>query len=177
MGATAALTAVGVTSQLATSYSESKAIEAQSSFQSQQLEGNAALAEIQAKDAIKRGERDAKNFRIKTRLDVGEARAALAAQGQDLADADALAIQQDIVGFGAIDEETIKNNAWREAFGYRSQAAESSIQAGFTRTQGKYASKQALLTGGLNALSTVSSGYYYSQKGSTASEISKLGGK
>lgn len=179
MGAIAALTAVGVGSQLITANAESKAIKSQSQFQAQQLEGNAALSEIQAQDAIKRGQNDARRLRIQTRQSVGSARAALAAQGQDLASGDALAIQQDLVGFGAEDEETIKNNAWREAFGYRSQAAEQTIQAGFTRSTGKYRAKQAILTGGFNALNSVATGYYYSQKGvptTTKSEIEKLGG-
>lgn len=171
MGAIAAITAVSVGSSLVTGNNQAKAAKAQGNFQATQLEGNAQLSDIEAQDAIKRGDQEVSRLRIKTRLDVGEARAALAAQGQDLTGETEQAIQQDIVGFAAEDAQAIKNNAWREAFGYRAQAVEQRSQAGFTRLTAGNTAKQALLTGGMNALGAVAQGKYLSERSKSGTAV------
>lgn len=173
MGAIAAITALSVGSKLITANAESKAIKAQSEFQASQLEGNAAVTDIYAKDAIQRGEQEVNRFRITTRQELGASRAALAAQGYDLSQGTALDIQQDIVGFGAEDVETIRNNAWRESFGYKTQALEQRTQAQFTRTTGKFRSKQAILTGVVDAAGDVAYGNYISSRGGSTASANK----
>lgn len=171
MGAIAALTAVSAGTSLLTANAQAKAAKAQGNFQAVQLEGNAQLSDIQAADAVKRGADEAKRLRIRTRQEIGQAVAGLAAQGQDLTGETEQAILQDFAGFGAEDEQTIKNNAWREAFGYRAQATEQRAQAGFTRLTAGNTAKQALLTGGLQAVSAGAQGYYLSQKGQSKSTV------
>lgn len=168
MGAIAALTAVSAGTSLLTANAQSKAAKAQGNFQAIQMEGNAALSDIQAQDAVKRGADESKRLRIRTRQEIGAATAALAAQGQDLTGETEQAILQDYASFGSDDEQTIKNNAWREAFGYRAQAVEQRAQAGFTRLTAGNTAKQAILTGGMQAVGSVAQGYYLSQKGKTS---------
>lgn len=167
MGAlTAAVVSLAALSAV-NSYTQSKAQKSQGDFQAQQLEAGARVADIQADDAIKRGESDAKAHRRRVRLQIGEQRAALAAQGQDLESGSALDIQKDTAGFGAEDEITIKNNAFREAWGYKVQSADLSSSAQFTRLGAKQQSRQTLITGGLNAIQDLSYGYYLRSKGGT----------
>jgi len=164
MGAIAAITAVSAGSSLLTANAQAKATKAQGNFQATQLEGNAQLSDIQAADAIKRGSEEVSRLRIKTRLDGGDLRAGLAAQGQDLSGETEQALQQDIVGFAEEDAQTTKNNAWRESFGYRAQAVEQRSQAGFTRLTAGTTAKQALLTGGMTALNAVAQGAYLRER-------------
>lgn len=171
MGAlTAAVVSLAALSAV-NSYSQSKAQKSQGDFQSQQLEANARIADIQADDAIKRGESEAKAHRRRVRLQIGEQRAGLAAQGLDLESGSALDIQKDTAGFGAEDEVTIKNNAFREAWGYKVQANDYRTGSQFTKMSSKTQSRQTLMTGGLSALKDLSYGYYLRSKGG-----SKTGG-
>lgn len=172
MGAIAAITAVSAGTSLMSANAQAKATKAQGNFQATQLEGNAQLSDIQAADAVKRGADEAKRLRIRTRQEIGSARAGLAAQGYNLSDETPQAIQQDYAGFGAEDEQAIKNNAWREAFGYRAQAVEQRSQAGFTRITAGNTARQALLTGGMNALGDISYGYYLSERGKSGAATS-----
>lgn len=93
-------------------------------------EYNAAVANLQADDAMVRGETAVKRQRALTRQITGAQRAAFAAQGQDPNDADssAMDIQQDAAYLGELDVVTIRNNAAREAWGYRVQAQDARVR-------------------------------------------------
>lgn len=146
MMATQAASAVG---GLATSYAQSKAQSSQGSFVQQQYESNRQIAEIQSQDAIRRGEKDASDHRKRVRRLIGAQRAALAAQGIEVNDDSALDIQLDTAGEGAMDELTIKNNAWRESWGYRVQANDYAMRGAMAASAARNESRNTLLTGGL----------------------------
>lgn len=173
MGAlTAAVVSLAALSAV-NSFTQSKAQQSQTDFQTQQLEANARVADIQADDAVKRGETAAKEQRRRVRLSIGEQRANLAAQGLDLDTGSALDIQKDTAGFGAEDEVTIRNNAFREAWGYKVQANDLRTQASFTKIAGKNQARQTLITGGLNAIQDLSYGYYLKSKGASSTGANK----
>lgn len=132
--------------------SDSIAIRSQGKFQKQILLQNAELAKFQADDAIKRGNLEANQNNQQVKKLIGSQRAAMAAQGIDLSSGSALDIQQSTAELGAIDSLTIKNNAWREAWGYKVDSANYQSQAKFTDLQSKYKSRQTLINGGLQAL-------------------------
>lgn len=145
-------------SSLSQAYSQSQAIKMQGKFEQNQLNFNKDIAELQASDAIVRGEKDVATTKRRTRQMVGSQRAALAAQGLDVnADTSSL-IQEDTAGLGAEDVTTIRNNAWREAWGYRVQALDYSSQAKFSGISSKFNAQQTLLTGGLNAAREIGGG-------------------
>lgn len=83
---------------------------------------NAAFADAAANDAIKRGEFEADQSRIDTRGMIGAQRAGFAANGVDVNSGSAADIQDDTAALGELDALTIKNNAAREAWGYRTQS-------------------------------------------------------
>ncbi len=98
--------------------------------QAQVAQNNALIAGWQAQDAMARGDRAAHVSGSKTRQLKGSQRAALAANGVDMTEGSALNILTDTDYFGAIDAGTIKDNAAREAWMLRNQAAGYTAQAG-----------------------------------------------
>lgn len=127
---------------------------------------NRQFSELMAEDAIRRGDRAALQHRKKVRQLIGSQRAALAAQGIDVNAGSAMDVQLDTASLGAQDAETIKNNAWREAWGLRSQAsgygaqaAMAGISGGLAGFAGAQAQSSTFLTGGLNALNSGIQGY------------------
>jgi hypothetical protein len=147
MGATAAL--IGLTALQ--TYSQYQAQKQQSRYQQSMLDANARMADIRAEDAIARGETDAGIVRTRAKKMVGSQRVAMAAQGIDIGSGSAVDVQEDTARMGALDALTVKNNAWREAWGYKAEAASFRSQSRFTAVSRKGMLRNTLLTGGLQA--------------------------
>lgn len=158
----------------ANAYAQSSAINSQSKYQEMQLKTNERMANIQADQAIKRGDKEAQAVRQKTKQLIGSQRAALAAQGIEVNADTSADIQADTASLGALDALTVKNNAWLESWGYKVQANDYAGQAVMTRMAGKYNAKQTLLTGGLQIASDVASGLYSMNKTTGVSTTKKL---
>lgn len=155
-------------SSLSTSYLESQAIREQGNYQKNQLQFNAQVARLQSEDAKLRGEKEASKKKKETKQMIGAQRAALAAQGIEINEDTALLIQEDTAGIGAQDVATIRNNAWREAWGYDVQALDYTGQANMAQTASKFKAKQTMLTGGLQAAREIGAGaerIYKAKKG------------
>ena len=84
---------------------------------------------------------------------VGAQRARLAAGGANVAGGSALQLLMGTAGVGEQEIQTITNNAAREAWGLRIQAADQRSQATFARNAGLYGAGSTLLTGAAGALS------------------------
>lgn len=167
MAATTALTVVSGITNVFSSLSQSSAQKAEGSYQKSIYDTNSKIAEIQAADALKRGETEATNLKTQTKKLIGAQRARLAAQGQDLESGDALDIQEETAGLGSIDALQIKNNAWREAWGYQVQAEDYRSRGVYAEMTGKNKSRSTLLTGGLQVAKGIAqAGYLSSLKGS-----------
>lgn len=141
-------------SGLLNSNSEAKGSTDQNNYAADRYEQNASYADRQAQDAIDRGESDASAHDRKVKLLIGQQRAKLGAQGADLSAGSALDIQKDTAGLGAEDVLTIKNNAYREAWGYQSQAADYRKQADLYRSAGKTTARNSILGGLSEAVGT-----------------------
>ena len=125
-------------------------------FNSRVNEINAQFAEDQALDAERRGRDDEEQLRLRIRQAIGTARAGYAGQGVDVSVGSAADAQAGIAYQGEKDAITIRNNAAREAWGYRVQGWNYKTQAKLDKYKG-YA----------GAVSTVlgAAGNYYSIKG------------
>ncbi len=159
MSATTAIMGASAVMSLLGAFNQSKATNENASYQQSVYESNARMAEIQAMDAVKRGDTASKETQARAKRLIGSQRAALAAQGQDLETGSALQIQQDTAEIGAADALTIRNNAWREAWGYQSQAEQYRTQSIFSGMTASNNSGNTLLTGGLNAVKDIAIGY------------------
>lgn len=114
-------------------------VEREAAYQGSLLEQNATVAEQQAADSIARGAQDTYQHRAGVRKLIGAQRAAIAGSGVDISTGSAVDVQMEAARLGAIDEMTIRNNAAREAWGYKVEAANYRNQA----VLGKYAAKNA----------------------------------
>ena len=149
MGVAGAVVGGGLS--IVNAYRQSVAQQQLAKAQAQQQEFNAQVGELQAEDAIRRGDKAAERHSKKVRQLIGSQRAALAAQGIEVNEGTALELQLQEADFGAEDVETIRNNAWREAFGFKSEALGARQQADLLRLGGASESRSTLITGGLQA--------------------------
>ena len=175
MGMTEALAAVMVSSTVATSYASSQATKSAADYNASISEQNRRLAEIQAKDAITRGEREVEKLQVQGKQLIARQRVAGAAQGQELEgpDSDLAKISADTAGFTALDVLDTRNNAWRESWGMKIQANQYSQAATMARLTGKSTARNTLLTGGMNVVKGLAQSYYdYQAKDDLASILS-----
>jgi len=92
---------------------------------------------------------------------LGSQRARLAAAGVDISDVDSSAyqIQEETLRYGYADAQQIKNNAFREALGLRTQGALTGIEGRFKAATARYQGRMSLLVGGLKSASYGMSAY------------------
>lgn len=98
-------------------------------------DNNAQIADWQAQDALDRGVVNERTMRRQTKQVIGSQRASLASQGVDINKGSALDVQADAAYLGELDALTIRNNAAKEAWGYR-------VQANDYRNKGKIAKRE-----------------------------------
>ncbi len=103
------------------SYQQSQAQQASYEYQAAVARNNAITAEWQAQDAIKRGEIAEEQQRRRTAMLKGTQTARLAANGLDISEGSALQILSDTDWMGEQDALTVRDNAAREAWGFRQQ--------------------------------------------------------
>lgn len=158
MGQTAvmmAMTGASTISQFGAQRQQAGAVLAQGQYHQRIAEWEARLAELQAEDAVKRGREAEGRYRQGIKQTIGSQRARLAAQGIAIDDGSALDVQAETAEIGELDALTIRNNATREAFGYKTEAmsarmgGESAMAAAQGEARGlRNAAWGTLLTGG-----------------------------
>lgn len=112
---------------------------------------NAKLNEAAADDSINRGNAGAAKQRSRARQLAGTQAATMSANGVDLGAGGALDIFGDTAAMGELDALTVMNNASREAYGYKLQAANDRLNAKMSRRQGNIGAVGTILTTPLNA--------------------------
>jgi len=100
---------------------------------------NAQIADAQASDAITRGQEEENRYRQGVRTLVGSQRAGFAGQGIDVGVGSAADVQADSAFLGELDALTIRTNAAREAWGFRTQATDLRNRANVIRRTGQFA--------------------------------------
>ena len=151
IGASGAGTAIGFGLQLIGSIQQSRAAQAQASFQAAVARNNAIIAQRQAEDARLRGEqaaaqislqegRDTAKAALATRQLIARQRVAQAGLGQTTDVGSALDLTADTAAAGKLDELTLRrnaaferqvasNNAEREAIGFLTQGFNFAAEA------------------------------------------------
>lgn len=150
LGALAGTQAIG---QFSAQRRQAKITEQEGEYAAGAYEQNAALAELQATDTIARGREAEGDFRTRAKVTAGGVRAGLAAQGVDIGTGSALDVQRDLGALSELDALTIRNNAAREAWGYRVQAGQYQHHAAMTRAAAKNQAK-AMRNASLGSLLT-----------------------
>lgn len=123
--------------------------EAQGRWARETAEFDSRMMELQAQDAERRGNIAANRTRAAGRRIIGSQRAALAAQGVDVSTGSAVDVQEDTAYQAELDAQQITANAWREAWGLRTQSQERLFQGRTAEMAGKQTAAATALTGGL----------------------------
>lgn len=108
---------------------------------------NARNLNAAAEDAIDRGDVAAQAKGKETAALLGRQRAVAGAGGADLASGSALDILTATAGIGQLDQLTLRNNASREAWGFRTEAQNALLQGRLAKQQSKFGAASTLLTG------------------------------
>ena len=131
----------------------------QGKFQEAMSRINERRANLEAEDAIARGEKEASNYIKKVNQVVGSQRSAFAAQGVDVNVGTAVDVQEQTRTIGAEDVQTIRNNAFREAMGLKSQAQDTALSGRMARSASEFNANQSLVAGGMQAASLSAQAY------------------
>lgn len=133
----------------------------QGQFQKQMYEINKRLASFKAEDALLRGSEAVTEHKRGVKQFVGRQRAALAAQGISVDAGSALQIQENTASMGALDALKIKNNAVREAWGYKTEAISFGGQGTMAQLASANRGGASLATGITGGLGSLAEGAYY----------------
>lgn len=144
--AAAQITEGGIT--LASAYGQAGALQGQANWARESGDFASRMAGLQAKDVERRGALSATAIRQQGQRIIGSQRAALAAQGIDIATGSAVDVQADTARQAELDAQQVEANAWRQAWGIREQGREDAFAG---RMQGADLDQRAFasaLTGG-----------------------------
>lgn len=128
-------------------------------FEGNVLDQYADLADLAAADATARGITDENQVRGTVRKVLGSQRAGYAAQGVDLSSGSVGDVAADTALMGEVDALTVRNNAMREAWGYKVEAQQTRDKAKYARESGRagqsagnVAAAGSLIAGGAQAV-------------------------
>lgn len=148
----------GLVLTAAAGYQQHEAQGAMADAAEKQSEENAKVAEAQAQNATSRGLVEEDRRRQLLRQQLGAQRAAIAGSGLDMSMGTPLELLGDTASIGEQDALTIRANAAREAWGYRTQAVDYKNQGRVARAQGKNAQTGTILSTAGNMLSMAGGG-------------------
>lgn len=132
---------------LYTAYSQNE----QSKMQQESFNRQAKIGDEQAADALKRGATAEDNQRAQARLLEGEQRARMGAGGGALGSGTNAEVLGQTTRMGELDALTVRANAAREAWGYRTGADTTRYQGELARAKGRYDAMGSILTSGVQA--------------------------
>lgn len=151
MGVSGGMAAMGIMS-VGNSYAQGQSAKAQADFTAAQYGINKQIAGEQAKDAIAAGDIDASRANLAGKQEIAQQRVAAAATGANVNSGSAMELQADTAWQSRENAVTLKNNAWRSAWGYKIQAIDYGTQAQMAELAGSNSMNNSLLTGGMNAV-------------------------
>lgn len=120
---------------------------AQASYQAAINQNNQIIANQKAEDAIERGELEERRHRVQLAQLSGRQRAGAASRGVLVDAGSALDITLDTAAIGELEALTIRDNAEREALGFRQMADQFGSDASFLAATGKSLGSGAALAG------------------------------
>lgn len=146
---------VVASAQVGSGFFSAGSIRRQGGMEALQNRFNAEMAGITAEDVLRRGEKEAGRVRRAGKAVRGDQRAAYAAQGIEVDSGSAADIQEETGILNEEDVRTVRNNAWREAFGYKTQAADYRLAASYAKYKSREEARRTILTGALQGTTTL----------------------
>jgi len=156
----AGIAAVGIgILQASSAAGEANAIKSANKFNARRLDFNKKVANISAKDAIKRGEEKVIDFKAAATRLKGSQRAALARQGINVDSGTAAGIQDETDKQIDTDIQRIRNNAWRESWGFKVEASGLETEKQLTGLAAENKASSTLIGGTLSGIGTAVGGF------------------
>lgn len=153
--ATLAISVAGAAAGAVGQMKQASAAKSAADYQSKVQAGNQEIALKNASFAAASGEQKAAVQQQKTRAQVGAIEAAQGSSGVDINSPTASAVRTSQGELGALDAQTIRSNAAREAYGYQTQATNFGNQALADTAQGENAEISGEIGAGSGLLSGV----------------------
>lgn len=148
-------------------YQQGQAQKAQAEYQADVAQVNADISNMQARESIRQGEIEEKQFRQQVIQMQGQQVAGYGSSGVQLESGSPLAVLTDSAGQAEMDAQIIRSNAKKEAWGHRVGAQNSMAQAGLSSMQARNASTTGVLSAGaslMSGASSVSNKWYSAKK-------------
>lgn len=164
MGATGVLTAIQTGVGLWSSFQQASAIKEQGKAEEKLADQNVKVLNLQADDAISRGNIQAAEIKRKAQYVKGSQAAAFAGQGVSATTGTPASILSETDAASGLDVITAKNNAFREAWGYKTDAINEQFKGQMKRIAAKNEARNTLLTGGLTAVDDITKGIYLNNR-------------
>lgn len=152
------------------SIQQGRAQSASANYNAQVQANNAQLEEQKATLAGQEGAANTAIEQQKTRAQVGAIKTAQAANGVNINTGSAVDVRSSAAELGELNALTVRSNAVKEAYGYKTQAASDTAQSQLDKQQAKYDSTAGYITAGSTLLSKGTSG---SQTGLWDKQITK----
>lgn len=165
MGAAAAAGMAQAAISLTSAFIQNEASRSQDRFQRSMANLRADSFDRQAEERIREGETDAARIATQTGSIIGSQRAAYVGQGVAPDSGTAGLIQDETRLTGQMDEAQTRINAYREAFGYKTEAILTRSESRMQSQQARFGRRMTLLTAGLNAVASVGPGMIKSPQG------------
>lgn len=124
----------------------------QGAAEDKRAQQNARIAEQAAADALARGEKDVGQVKTQTGNVIGEQRAQYAEGGAVVSSGTAADVQAATAAQGKLEELVTRNNAYREAWGFKNQATEYRLAGSEAKSAGEARAAGSLLATGGRAL-------------------------
>lgn len=156
--------------QLFGAEAEADAIRQKAQYESDQLELNAKMSELNASDVLYASGRQLGEVEKYRRSLRAQQQSVLASSNLDTTFGSAAAIQMETETLANLDAITVENNAWREAWGFRFEALQHRKAAALTMITGEKQSSATLLGGALGAATTLAKGAYTIASGAKGSD-------
>lgn len=131
------------------SFVQAGAQRAEGKYAQEQANTNARIEDIQAADAIRRGDVEANAIRRNADVTKGAQRAAAAAGGADVGSGSAAMIQEQTDLYGKTDASVRRANAWQEAWGHGAVAVQDRTRGKMARAGAQTSSAATIATGGM----------------------------
>jgi hypothetical protein len=147
-----AMMGLSAAGSIGTAYSQSEALKATGRYQKSIADVNATMADLAGTQTLQAGDIAASRKNLETKGKVGEELAVQGASGVDVGSGSAALTRIGTNLAGGIDELTIRNNAARQAWGYKVQGIQDRFQGQFAQMTAENQAKQTLLSGGLQAI-------------------------
>lgn len=149
-----AATAIGAGVSAYSAIEQGNAASSAANYQAQVARNNQIIADQNAQVALQQGEQQVNAKQEQTAQVISQQRAITAAAGVDPNQGSSARIQGDTAALGALDVNTIRNNAQRTAYGFQTQGMNFADNASLLQSQ----SSQASSAGALGSFSSIIGG-------------------